>query len=496
MSMAILRTMEECMTTYDAFIESACLDKKVYQRDGVEWILTRELSAAPFENVRGGIVADEMGLGKTILMIGTIISNPLSLPTLIVLPLALLGQWKSQIKKFTGHDAVVYHGVNKRRISREKLSESMIILTTYGEIATRINGANSLVHEIEIGRFIYDEAHHLRNFRTRVFEGASIFTKQSLKNKDVEEVCGENTSTSTSTRMSSIWLLSGTPIQNRVSDFTSLCSILWYSPEFMRNTRGDEGKRLLMDLTRWSLLKRTKKDVGIELEDVVMEITHVPWENNDEENLSSDIHGLLNCFSKKKSIVDTLPTFIKCKQACVYPPLLKKHESWIRDMCSNSDTYDVSNAFKSHSKLNSVCRTIIERKGNLRSKIVFCTYRGEIDYIVKKLSSENLRVEYMDGRTSMQQRDVLVLDTSIDVLVLQINTACEGLNLQHFKEVYFVSPHWNPAVEDQAIARCHRLGQDELVNVFRFEMETNSESGTNIDEYCTHVQEKKRDLYI
>jgi SNF2 family DNA or RNA helicase len=112
------------------------------------------------------------------------------------------------------------------------------------------------------------------------------------------------------------------------------------------------------------------------------------------------------------------------------------------------------------------------------------------------------------------------LNTPHDVLILQIQTGCEGLNLQeNYSEVYFVAPHWNPAIEDQAVARCHRLGQKKQVHVFRFKMEsfekgteriTNLESkesenkeepkkekiGTlSFDTYVNLAQERKKKLY-
>jgi len=77
----------------------------------------------------------------------------------------------------------------------------------------------------------------------------------------------------------------------------------------------------------------------------------------------------------------------------------------------------------------------------------------------------------LDGRTKEnERRQILAPDAAVDVLILQIQTCCEGLNLQQFSEVYFVSPDWNPSIEDQAIARCHRFGQTEPVVVFRFVM--------------------------
>ena len=102
-------------------------------------------------------------------------------------------------------------------------------------------------------------------------------------------------------------------------------------------------------------------------------------------------------------------------------------------------------------------------------------------------------MQTLDGRTSQNVREEILLNKT-DVLILQIQTGCEGLNLQQFKEVYFVSPHWNPAVEDQAVARCHRIGQTEKVQVFRFQMEGFDENDDTqtLDSYCFDVQLAKR----
>ena len=83
-----------------------------------------------------------------------------------------------------------------------------------------------------------------------------------------------------------------------------------------------------------------------------------------------------------------------------------------------------------------------------------------------------------------------------DVLILQIQTACEGLNLQHYAEIYFTTPHWNPAVEDQAIARAHRIGQKKPVNVYKFVTTFSKIDGESdqisLDQYCINVQNVKR----
>ena len=82
------------------------------------------------------------------------------------------------------------------------------------------------------------------------------------------------------------------------------------------------------------------------------------------------------------------------------------------------------------------------------------------------------------------------------VLILQIQTGCEGLNLQeHYSEIYFISPHWNPCVQDQAIARCYRIGQTQAVSVFHFVMNTDFTIATyTLDTHIHDVQNRKRDM--
>jgi SNF2 family DNA or RNA helicase len=134
----------------------------------------------------------------------------------------------------------------------------------------------------------------------------------------------------------------------------------------------------------------------------------------------------------------------------------------------------------------------LERKDNGKGKIVFCNFIDEIDTIAARLRDGGIeKVVLYDGRTTGFDK--------ADVIVLQIQTGCEGLNLQEFfSEVYFVSPHWNPAIEDQAIARCHRIGQKVDVDVFKFEMdgfgiEKDIDSVT-LDKYVNCVQTVKRDI--
>lgn len=142
---------------------------------------------------------------------------------------------------------------------------------------------------------------------------------------------------------------------------------------------------------------------------------------------------------------------------------------------------------------------ILERKDNGSGKLVFCHFKQEIDEIALRLRSNGLtKVATFDGRTSHKKR-LQILNDKNDVLILQIQTGCEGLNLQeNYSEIYFVSPHWNPAVEDQAIARCHRIGQLKHVYIQRFEMSKFAKNELldvdtmTIDNYASSVQNLKR----
>jgi SNF2 family DNA or RNA helicase len=159
-----------------------------------------------------------------------------------------------------------------------------------------------------------------------------------------------------------------------------------------------------------------------------------------------------------------LVAMLRAKQSCIMPALMRK-------TFEENGLYHYLEALDYTSKLDAVIELMLERKDNGKGKIVFCHYRNEIDAIVKRLLKGGLKkVISYDGRNSGGEQ-LKTLAEPADALVIQIQTGCEGLNLQeNFSEIYFVSPDWNPCVEDQAIARCHRIGQKNVVNVFKFEM--------------------------
>ena len=498
---------------FGLLLEKANFTLNKHQLEGVLFCVRNETKMGNGHslglNVKGGIIADEMGLGKTLLMIGTMFTNFLK-KTIIVVPPILIQQWANEIYKCSGHKALIYHGTNKKNTSFAQLSDKKvcIVLTTYNTLMPlgkdkkgEDKGCDLL--RIQWDRAIFDEAHHLRNSRTRRF----YWAKQIMAPIR--------------------WLISGTPIQNRRSDFYSLCNMLGFAKLELGLGLGlglnkESAVRYIMDNY---VLRRTKAQVGIQLPPVNKNNVIVPWKNVGEKLMSEEIHSLISKqsgveFNKGKDVASAimrnisnpraalLIAMLRAKQSCILPSLMKKSPG-ISSCIMSDKTGGYLDAVLSSSKMDAVINTILERKDNGKGKIVFCNFIDEIDTIAKRLRDGGIeKVVLYDGRTTGKKR---IFDKA-DVIVLQIQTGCEGLNLQEFfSDVYFVSPHWNPAIEDQAIARCHRIGQKVDVDVFKFEMDgfgiekslySDSDSDSDIkkkesvtlDKYVNCVQTVKRDI--
>lgn len=446
-------------TKYRWFLDKSGVDFKQHQLDGIVWADEIERGAGVD---KGGFIADEMGLGKTIMMIGLFIVNFLP-KTLIIVPPILIDQWSDEIYRTTGHKAFIYHGttINPDTSAAFMMTSTLnhpIVITTYN-MAIQLN---SPLQRVSWSRIVFDEAHHLRN-KGRRFNGC-LALKADIR-----------------------WLVSGTPVQNRRRDFTNLCTIL----------RMD-------DKTNVSILKRSKVDVGIVLPPLTIHDIPVQWTNKNEMMLSENIHHSILSSSCKISM------FTMAVKSCVLPSLIDR-----TNYKSTNDKLNMDDAVVHSSKIDKVVRVILGRyngdSNNGKGKIIFCRFRNEIDEIVDRLIAGGMpRVTSFDGRDGKNARTTKLAGL-YDAIVMQIQTGCEGLNMQDkYNEVYFVSPHWNPAIEDQAIARCHRIGQTMPVDVFRFSMccfyknvscSSSSESSDDLenssskkpmDVYISSIQDKKR----
>jgi SNF2 family DNA or RNA helicase len=560
---------------FDEYIQKSGLEPKSYQREGVEFCLRRESATAATTGITGGIIADEMGLGKTMMMMGLILANLAAFKrTLIVVPVALVAQWVAQIKRTiidTGvkSDLVVFvfHGATaKRRVVCEQRSEQGgddcpvwchrppkntavraidIVITTYGCVAMEEPAAPTVASTTKpkkaaaaaaaavpvvlslltfrANRVIFDEAHHLRNKKSRVFKGAMR----------VVGVAG-------ATHRPSVWCVTGTPIQNKISDLKSLCYVLGFRA---CDVMSEEKRK---QIRNEYVLRRTKVSVGMvaatttgaadadagdvtcapRLQSLEHYKSNVPWSSENELDLSREIHRSARNTTDN---AERLKLYTRMRQMCVWPSLLRRAGGDADTAAADDarhglslDEYHV--AVSKQSKMDRVVATMAAEAaagaaaGVGRKSIVFCHYRREMtqlrDMLLRSVVGDS-EVAIIDGTVSAKER-ARILTTEPTVLILQIRTCSEGLNLQSYSDVYFVSPHWNPCVEDQAIARCYRMGQTSQVRVFRFYMSdfagagagagageaggvtTTGEAGaeciSTLDHKCEEIQERKRVL--
>ncbi len=523
--------MEKNLRIFRAWLKKAGLQEKPHQISGLKFCLEREMPCK-YPDIRGGILADEMGLGKTIIMLGTIIcgmavASKEKLPTLVVLPKALLHQWRNTFQKFFKYSPLIYHGTNSKKITKENLKKSSIVVTTYGMISKGIKHnqkeicdftPTSPLQLIKWGRVIMDEAHHIRNNTTTNFKGA-LCLKRNIT-----------------------WLVTGTPIQNKAPDFYSLCSVLG-----LGNSSFENLESCRKTINKY-VLRRTKRSVGIKLPPLNTHEVVVPWMSLTERDLAAQLHSKTHFSNITVDNVDeaidelskgAFPLLTRTRQVCVNPNLLNTALKKLQYNEVVSRNVSLGHIHTT-SKAQAIVDHIAGRKKNGKRKIVFCHYRGEIDLIKNLLKKMDISSATFDGRTTDKQREFISdsivserefssvckkwLENSYEifpivdkfmcpsVLIMQIQTACEGLNLQHFQEIYFSSPHWNPSIEDQAVARAHRINQTEEVNVFRFimedfitenedeeaafEEEENYGAGITLDKYCLFVQNTKREQML
>ena len=460
------------MDSYYSWIQDKNLEKKPHQIDAIKWCLEKEQGTELFgRTIKGGILADEMGLGKTYELLGTMVCNPQS-RNLIVVPLSLLDQWKQIILEKTDYNLYVFHGNNKN-VDKDELLEFNLVLTTYGCVSLKNNTSN-IIHEISWDRVIYDEAHNLRNDTGKKFGAMKISTKIT-------------------------WLLTGTPIQNRIQDLYSLFQILdVFNLIATRNdkkiTVTKEGVERVQIIKKQLILKRTKKELGIDISNIEFNNIYIDWNNANEVRTSEIIHKNIKYST---SGGEKLKYITRGRQMCCYPKLVPS--DLYNSFLDNID--EANDASSSLSKMDKVSSEIIKRGDNGNKKIVFCVFHGEMIVLANKLIRNGLDVGIIHGAINKKIRNE-ILNSNKDILIMQIQTCCEGLNLQTYNEVYFVTPWWNPAVEDQAIGRCHRIGQKNTVQVFRFFMKSNFEVNKDLndkekmvpcmDEYIRDMQKNKK----
>lgn len=439
---------EKNMEPFEELFKAHNLQRHAYQIRGTRWLMRRDKN-------RGGILADEMGLGKTLQTIGLLVCNRVP-KTLLVLPLVLIDQWYESLTKYTNFKVVIFH---KNYLKHD------VVLDNYDVVIVNSNGLGSgNVQSVSWDRCVVDEAHNFRNPRT-----VKSFNLYRLKRK-------------------STILLTGTVINNRFSDLSTLLSYLGAMVNGKIKNRND--------LVREYVLRRTQKAVGIKVPNMKVTYRTVSWQKTDKmRNVSGNYHRHLCCNSEvrfterglndeerlqlrdKTSGGIALKYYIKCRQLCVRPTLL----------VDAPYGHDVS--------MDDDCKLDVVLKDVLRCsvpRIVFCNFIQEMEYIRSRCKRAGLKCAVVNGKVKKNDR-VDILKQTWDVLVLQIRTCSEGLNLQNYGAIYFTSVDWNPALEDQAIARSVRQGQlRETVEIYRYVMDNVAGDMLSVESYIMNHQKMKK----
>lgn len=453
-----------------------------HQKVGINWMLSREQPGARF--VRGGILADEMGLGKTCMTLGLLLNDPLiatrSVNTLLLVPPVLSPQWAKalgdagitylqlQPPKAVKKGTDVTPDVEAARWSWTQYTGTrpnlVVFLSTYVRAANHINTLSTLPFD----RMVCDEGHVFRNgYRTALFR--KLITVPAAQR----------------------WILTGTPIQNDVSDFGNLLKFLGMPAEQRMNTN--------MAVVALEVLLR--RNVGEVREAVptmptlppthtIHAISMVP--GSEEEKVYDALVGRYEDARENhaaKAIVFEL--FLRISQFVTHPAI------YVSSMVTKyGPAYPRTAWVGSASKFEAFVDFM--RTSTDVPTIVFTTFKQEMDLGVESLTAQGYRCWKIEGGMTDKAREDATRESKACVdggatkvaIFVQIVAGGAGLNLQHCKRVVFISPHWNPAVVDQAVARAYRMGQTERVEVHHFLMA--DDAALNMDRYKSSMHGDKR----
>lgn len=434
-----------------------------YQHTGFQWLAFLQ------EAGWGGILADDMGLGKTIQTLAYLKYYKNQFPEatfLVICPTTLLYNWENEIKKFTpGLSYIIHHGP-KRTASIKGLVTQDIIITTYGTMRSDIK----LFSTHTFDYIVLDESQAIKNPQSQVAKASLLL---QAKNKIA---------------------LSGTPVQNNTFDLYSQMNFLnpgmLGSREFFNNEfaipidkfQESETQQQLRKLIYPFLLRRTKEQVAKDLPSKTETIMYCEMGKEQRKiydayrnSYKSSILGMIDEQGIERSHLHILQGLTKLRQICDSPAILNEEER-----------------YENHStKLEELVREIKENVGDHKA-LIFSQFIGMLSLIREQLEKQHIPYAYFDGSSSIAQREKAIQDfqqnESCRVFLISLKAGGVGLNLTAADYVYIVDPWWNPAVEQQAIDRTHRIGQTK--NIFAYRLICKD----TIEEKMMLLQERKRQL--
>ena len=379
-----------------------------HQIDGIKWMIEKEKTKI------GGILADDMGLGKTIQMISLILARPKKI-TLIVVPANLIKQWSSAIKSLCQEIPLIIHWcdsrINSATLRRLNENDQSIVLTSYGLINTK------QIQELSVNRIICDEGHVFRNNKTKVFK---YLNKIPARIK---------------------WILTGTPIQNKVKDLYTLFSFIGIICN----------KSNVEESIKTHILRRTKKELNLDLPNIERKISLIKPSAQEKKFYTRIEEGSI-------ALEWEIEKILRQRQASI-------STTYSAQALEESLKIDFSKYFGNNSKLNAISKDIPNQLELGKKIIVFTHFKYETEYISKKLDEKEIDYGVISGSVSINDRNKIIKDETLSVLLVQIVAGGTGLNLQRYNYVYFTSPHFNPAIEEQAVCRVFRIGQKQNVTI-------------------------------
>jgi len=424
-----------------------------YQRDGVLWLLSREFAS----HRKGGFLCDEMGLGKTIQLITIIVANPKP-RTLVVVPVSVLDQWRTEIAKFAPHIRVFVHHGQDRAMRKEDIPEFDVFITTYSLL--RLEAIEKVVpFQYLWDRVILDEGHEIRSSKSKTNKNINLLSTE-IK-----------------------WIVTGTPVFNNVKDFVTLCG--WIGIH-----KTDVQADITIIRTKF-VLRRTKDDVAQfnkRLELPPCEVINRELDLSPEEAVlyttvytecKNRVHDIVRSgIQNGMKAMLILECFLRVRQTLTHPYVYLSG-------CEDPQPWEHGCA-----KIDYLVNSIKDNKEE--NSIVFCQFIIEMNIIQEKLKEENIPVYRIDGSVSQEARvhQINLFRKKPSVLIIQIKAGGVGLNLQEATRVYITSPAWNPATELQAIGRAHRTGQTKKVTVERLYYKGTGDL-PSIEESIMKLQEHK-----
>ncbi|MCM1992235.1 DEAD/DEAH box helicase [Oceanirhabdus seepicola] len=428
-----------------------------YQKIGYNWFKTLDYLGF------GGILGDEMGLGKTLQTIAFLLSNKGS-KSLIVAPTSLTYNWVSEFQKFA--PTVRVAAANGTKENREEIIKNIekydVIITTYNLAKRDLEGYKG----IDFDYCILDEAQNIKNPHSQ--------NAQAMK-----EIKARNR-----------FALSGTPIENSLMELWSIFDFIMpgylydekvFSVRYHKKLK--ESPEVLAELNKLIkpfILRRRKKDVLKELPEKIEKTLMVTMNDEQKKIYGTYANHAIELIEKrvkehefKSSKIEILAYITKLRQLCLDPSVL------MNDYTAGSGKVEA---------LVELLHKSIEEGHRI---LVFSQFTSVLKNINKRLMEEGISYSYLDGSVPSSKRMKIVKDFNEgknSTFLISLKAGGTGLNLTSADIVVHFDPWWNPAVEEQATDRAHRIGQKKVVEVIKI-----IAKGT-IEEKIIALQEEKKKL--